>query len=97
MHAEYVAVVGWAMPNIDACISEDEWLAIEEQMMKVPMIVLVGTLLALMGGCQSDMSGPPSTPDETITAPPSVDSYPDVPVGDAYFESTIGRNELGGK
>jgi len=82
---------------MDACISEDAWHSIKEQMMKVAMIVLVGTLLAVMGGCQSDMSGPPSTPDETMTAPPAVDNYSDVPVGDAYFETEIGRNELGGK
>ena len=66
--------------------------------MKVAVIVIVGALLAVLGGCQSDMTGPMPSSDtnETLTASPG-ESYPDVPVGDAYFETAIGRNELGGK
>jgi hypothetical protein len=66
--------------------------------MKVALIVMVGTLLVVLGGCQSDMTGPALTSEsnETLTAS-SGGNYPDVPVGDAYFETMIGRNELGGK
>ena len=66
--------------------------------MKLAMIVMVGTLLTVIGGCQSDMTGPTPAPgsDATLTASPT-DSHPDVAVGDAYFEATIGRNELGGQ
>ena len=65
--------------------------------MKGAMIVMVGTLLAVLVGCQSDMTGPnPSYgSDATPTASPT-DPHPDVAVGDAYFEETIGRYDLRG-
>ena len=66
--------------------------------MRMAMMMMVGTLLAMVGGCQSDMTGarPAYNSDAALTASPS-DNHPDVAVGDAYFEEMLGRYELGGR
>jgi hypothetical protein len=64
--------------------------------MKSLMILMLGALLLTVSACQYDMTGRPAS-SETNGAMESSSSrvHPDVPKGDVYFETYIGRYDMG--
>ena len=56
------------------------------------LLALLATASLSLVACQSDMTGNPRTPEALSAA--SASSHPDVPHGDAYFETMISRYDL---
>ena len=60
--------------------------------MKLVLLALLTFTLASFAGCQSDMTGAPYTAGTVSTNPG--DLHPNVPTGDNYFDTMIGRYDL---
>jgi hypothetical protein len=66
----------------------------KEVNMKLAMIVMLGSILATMGACQSDMAGPlKSAPNSAAGISPE-QMHQNVEHGDVYLEEAIGRYDL---
>ena len=62
--------------------------------MKLALIVMMGTMLAVLGSCQTDMTGPPPAGSNSALENSPDNMHRDVERGDASLEENIDRYDL---
>ena len=62
--------------------------------MKLAMMVMAGALMAALGACQSDVTGPPMTAGNAAVENSPDNMHRDVGRGDVYLEENLDRYDL---